>query len=346
MASSKVQWSSPSNIAVVKYWGKYGNQMPRNTSISLTLSECKSITSLEWATKKKSGGDLAIDFYFEGKKNDAFGEKTRKFLNENLYLMPFLRYYSLQISTENTFPHSAGIASSASGMSALALCLMDMARSEGIKIDVTGSTFTQHASVLARLGSGSACRSLFEGAAVWGHHPQIEDSSDQYAIGLGERLNDVFWGYHDDIVIISDEEKSVSSSAGHALMSNNPFADLRFSIAQQNAFKLMQAMQFGDVKTFGEILEEEALMLHALMMTSHPSYILMKGGTLQVIESLRKFRHETSLPVYFTLDAGPNVHILYPDTCKSQVASFLDEFVNNRFQVISDKVGEGPQKLQ
>lgn len=344
MTTGSVKWSSPSNIAIVKYWGKYGNQMPRNTSISLTLKECKSITSLEWTPKSSKDDALEIDFYLEGKKDERFASKTMTFLKENRYMLPFLKDYKIIISTENTFPHSAGIASSASGMSALSLCLLDMAQNTGRPLEIGGSSFTQNASILARLGSGSACRSLFEGAAIWGHHPEIAGSSDQYAIGMGDMLSPVFSKFYDSIVIVSSEEKSVSSTAGHALMTNNPFSDLRYSLAQKNALKALKALQFGDLLSFGEVLEAEALMLHALMMTSQPSYILIKPGTLRVIEAVRNFRNATSLPIYFTLDAGPNVHILYPDTCKKQVDDFFKSELSD-CEVIHDMVGEGPQKL-
>lgn len=319
--------------------------MPRNTSISMTLDACKSITSFEWKPLKTKKNELQVSFFHNGVANPDFAQKTLHFLKENLYLMPFLRQFDLTISTENTFPHAAGIASSASGMSAISMCLTDMANALGEPVLAGGNDDIQNASIIARLGSGSACRSLYSGAAIWGHHPQIENSSDQYAIGMGENLNRVFKAYKDAIVIVSDREKKVSSSAGHGLMVNNPFADIRYNIAQQNALKVYQTLQFGDLKTFGEIMEEEALMLHALMMTSHPSYLLLNGNTIRVIEAVRNFRADTKLPVYFTLDAGPNVHILYPDTCNVQVNEFLKTEFGDEFRIIFDHVGQGPEKL-
>ena len=118
----KITFRSPSNLAIVKYWGKYGRQLPRNASISFTLNDAYSETSLEYK-EKEDDSEITLDFYFEGKQNDAFGKRILKFLNSVSDELPFLREYHLTIHSYNSFPHSAGIASSASSMSALALCL-------------------------------------------------------------------------------------------------------------------------------------------------------------------------------------------------------------------------------
>lgn len=341
------QWKSPSNIALIKYWGKYGNQLPRNPSVSFTLDSASTTTRVTLTEKNDKNG-AHVDFLFEGQKNDAFASRIEKFLNSisNPYF-PFIQDYRLRIESSNTFPHSSGIASSASGMSALALCLSD------IQNQLTGTedfseAFYRHASVIARLGSGSASRSVFPFMAVWGTHPDIYESSDAYAIGIEEKIDPVFKTFHDDILIISPKEKSVSSTAGHQLMEGNPFAAPRYEQARQRMSALMVALSAGDIETFGRISEDEALTLHALMMCSDPSYILMEEGSLSVIKAIRQFRQDTKVPVYFTLDAGPNVHVLYPGEFSQQV----DHFINSELKpychngrIIHDKAGQGPQKI-
>ena len=340
----KVEWECPSNIAIVKYWGKFGNQLPRNTSISFTLSTAKTITSVEWTEKKTNINDILIDFYFEGNKNQAFGSKSEKFLQLILDDFPWLTKYKITIQTQNTFPHSAGIASSASGMSALAMCIMDLdSQISGNIID--SDLFMQKASYYARLGSGSACRSIFPKAALWGRHEEIAYSSNEYAIGLEHVIHPVFADYHDDILIVSKKEKSVSSSAGHKLMDGNPYATTRYLQAQQHSVELMHALKTGDLEKFGEILELEAMTLHALMMASSPSFILMEPQTLVIIDQIKALRREKAIPVYFTLDAGPNIHLLYPESVSKEVNDFLALSQIPEFQIIRDMVGQGCKKV-
>src|SRR5690606_22821198 len=111
---------------------------------------------------------------------------------------------------------------------------------------------------------------------------------------------------------VSKKEKDVSSRAGHALMEGNPYAHARYEQANTHITDMLQALENGDINAFGRIVEKEALTLHALMMTSEPSYLLMRPNTLAIIERIRSLRETKGVPVCFTLDAGPNVHLLYP----------------------------------
>ena len=342
----KITFRSPSNLAIVKYWGKYGRQLPRNASISLTLENAYSETSLEYA-EKEDDSEITLDFFFEGKTNEAFGKRILKFLNSVSGELPFLKEYHLTIHSHNSFPHSAGIASSASSMSALALCLCRMEQQVAYTLPAE-EMFYRRASYFSRLASGSACRSVYPYAASWGKTAQIQDSSDEFATPCANVLHDVFKTFHDDILIISQSEKSVSSSAGHELMEGNPFAPLRYELADKNLATLMHAFAAGDLETFGTIAEEEALMLHALMMTSQPSYILMEGGSVDAIKKVRNFRNDTKLPLYFSLDAGPNLHLLYPDSIAAQVKPFIKEELSKFCEsgrVIEDRVGKGAVEI-
>lgn len=229
--------------------------------------------------------------------------------------MPWILKGRFIIRTENTFPHSSGIASSASGFGAIARYLMEL---DGIfsgnaPDNQQPTTDNQKASFLARLGSGSACRSLYNGLVVWGETPEVEDSSDLFAVPFPEtEIHPVFRNFNDWVLLIHEGEKSVSSTVGHGLMDGNPYAERRFREAHESFEKLKIILQDGDLKRFIKLTEHEALTLHAMMMMSDPAFILMKSGTLEVINKIWKFRQETGLPIFFTLDAGANVHVLFP----------------------------------
>ena len=345
MNKGQVTWSSPSNIAIVKYWGKYGNQMPRNPSVSFTLSESKSITNVHY--QESVTGKLSVRFFLDGIENEKFASKTALFFEKLSNDLPWISALDFEINSKNTFPHSSGIASSASGMSALVMCLLEIGTLLGV-YDKSGDERLSEASHFSRLGSGSASRSVFPLMAVWGEHELYQGSSDQYAIGIGHAINDVFKTYHNDILIISRKEKSVSSSAGHGLMDTNPYATVRYKQAYDHMSKLKSVLESGDVDTFGKIAEQEALILHALMMASDPSFILLEPDSVGVIKKIREFRNETKLPVYFTIDAGPNIHVLYPDFIKNEVSQFIQNDLEKYCtdgMIIKDRVGNGPEKL-
>ena len=340
----KAAWRSPSNLAIIKYWGKYGEQLPKNPSISFTLKNAYTETILEYRTKTGSDSGINLSFFFQGQANDAFKTKIVNFLGSITDIFPFLLQMEWTMHSRNSFPHSAGIASSASAMSALALCLCSVEQElfGTLKED---KAFLQKASYIARLGSGSACRSVYPRIAVWGESGHVPGSSNLYAMPFSDRVNDVFLNFHDDILLISQEEKSVSSRAGHGLMDGNIYAENRYAQARQRMHELTHAMQTGDMETFGRIAESEALTLHALMMTSNPPYILMKPNTLAAIEKVQAFRSTTKVPLYFSLDAGPNLHLLYPDSYKADAQRFIRaelEQLCDGGKWIADEVGEGP----
>ena len=340
----KVGWQCPSNIALVKYWGKKAKQIPQNPSISFTLSECRSETFVTFEKADRFG----FRFFFEGQENPAFGAKIEKFLLDYQAFFFFFNQLDLKVESRNTFPHSSGIASSASSMSAFVMCLMEI---ESLLVGLsTGSRALDSckASYFSRLASGSASRSVFPKMALWGATPYYKGSSDEYAVSLADDIHPVFKTFRDSILIVSGETKAVSSRAGHALMEGNPYAPARYAQANDNIKSLLAALQSGDLDTFINITESEALQLHALMMCSNPSFILMKPNTLRLIEAVRNFRNETQIPLCFTLDAGPNVHLLYPKNEAEKVESFIKkELVTycNQGRWTADHVGDGPQKL-
>lgn len=346
LKEGKATWQSPSNIALVKYWGKKDNQIPANPSISFTLNNCNTKTTLSYLKKEVSNNDFDFEVYFEGEKNDAFKPKIATFFKRIETYCPFLKEYSFKIETENTFPHSSGIASSASGMSALALCVMSLEKA--LHVTITQDYFNKKASFLARLGSGSACRSIEGDLVAWGMHEDIVGASNLFGVKYPYEVHSNFKNYQDTILLVDKGEKQVSSTVGHNLMYDHPFAKQRFQQAHENLKKLISIFKTGDLKSFIKIVESEALTLHAMMMTSMPYFILMKPNTLEIIDKIWQFRANTGSNVCFTLDAGANVHVLYPEAETDQVLQFIKKelvaYCQNE-HYICDTVGFGARQL-
>jgi diphosphomevalonate decarboxylase len=342
--SASFEWSAPSNIALVKYWGKKERQIPANPSISFTLKNCKTITKLE-VVKKSENNDFSFELLFEGKPKEDFKPKIQNFFERIESYCPFLKEYHFKIDTQNTFPHSSGIASSASGMAALAMNIMSLEKA--INPSISDEYFYAKASFLARLGSGSACRSIKGEVVVWGNHAEISGSSDLFGVEFSA-IHSNFKNYQDTILLVDKGEKQVSSTVGHDLMHNHPFAERRFTQAHENLSKIKAILSSGYVEEFIKIVESEALTLHAMMMTSMPYFILMKPNTLEIINKIWKFRNDTQVPVCFTLDAGANVHVLYPENVKENVLQFIQneliEYCQNG-QYICDEIGNGSQLI-
>jgi len=343
--SGKITWKAPSNIALVKYWGKKPNQIPANPSVSFTLDACATTTTLSFTPLKESAKSFSFDLLFEGQSKEEFKPKIETFFTRIEKYLPFLKSYHFTIETSNSFPHSSGIASSASGMAALALCLMSM--EEQMNPDITANYFNKKASFLARLGSGSACRSIEGDLIQWGVDETIEGSSNIYAIKYPYSVHENFKNYHDTILLVHKGQKEVSSTVGHNLMHGHPFAEQRFTQAHNHLRDLEAVFLNGDLDRFIEIVENEALSLHAMMMTSTPYFMLMKPPTLGIIQKIWEFRKRSGSKVCFTLDAGANVHVLYPEREKEVVYQFIkDELIAfcEKGQYICDRIGFGARK--
>ena len=311
------------------------------------MRESVTETQLSFEPRKSNAAGIQLAFFFHNAPQPQFEARIKTFLESITDIFPFLPQLNLVIRTQNSFPHSAGIASSASAMSAIALCLCSLEHHFFNTLEAD-TTFRQKASFVARLGSGSACRSIFAKAGFWGKHGEMEGSTDEYAVSAESVLHPVFQDYCNTILIVNRAEKSVSSTAGHALMEHHPYADVRYDQATLHIHHLLTALRTGDVEEFGRITENEALTLHALMMASNPSYILLQPTTLTIIDELRRFRADTSLPVCFSLDAGPNPHILYPQSARQAVEDFIHDKLLQYCadgKYIADGVGEGPEEI-
>ncbi|MCX6287981.1 MAG: GYDIA family GHMP kinase [Bacteroidetes bacterium] len=337
-----VSWESPSNIAFIKYWGKRGVQLPANPSLSMTLSRAVSRTTVRAVPGREPAAIISVN----GDSNHSFIPKMRKLLIWLKPLLPAIEGYSYEIDTTNSFPSSAGIASSASGISAFSLCLLDLARM------ITGEDhgndeFLRMASRVSRMGSGSASRSVYGGFTVWGETPLVPGSSDEKAVPLRSGIHRDFLSLQDAILIVSGKAKSISSTGGHALMDAHPFAGARYLQANKNLKECLDAMGKGDFEKFARICEHEAISLHSLIMTSAGNNILMLPESLQIMNRIRDARKQ-GMPVCFSLDAGPNVHLLYPLDYSATVGDFISTELlpfcpDQRY--IPDHCGQGPFRI-
>lgn len=322
----KIESKCGSNIALIKYWGKYYPQLPANPSISYTLSESFTQTTINFEKTTKFSVQVFLGKHF----NEKFSKKIEKYFLSIKPYLPFIDKYKYIIYTTNSFPHSSGIASSASGFGAIADCLVKMSTLLGEK---NNEEFNKaKISFLARLGSGSACRSVYNGLVVWGKNKAIPGSSDLYAVPFPFEISPVFKTIQDTVLLIHEGVKEISSTLGHDLMKDHPYAKTRFTDARKNLSELTMVLQKGDLETFGRIVEHEALSLHAMMMTSFPAFILMKPETLAAIKKIWEFRKDTRHHLYFTLDAGANIHLLYPEEEKNEIFPFI----NNELIIYSE----------
>ena len=338
------QWKSPSNIALIKYWGKKTNQIPLNPSISFSLKNCFTETKISYKTKKT--GKLDFSFLFHGEGNPSFEDKLKQFFFRIEKYCPFLLDLELKVESKNSFPHSSGIASSASSYSSLALCIMDIEKE--LNPSMSKKFFFKKASFLARLGSGSACRSTLGFFSIWGKSDFFNSTNDLYAVKYPNKIHDIFQGIYDTILIVDKEKKEVSSTIGHNLMEGHSFSNDRLNQVKSNFKNLKNALETGDMDTFIKVVELEALTLHSMMMTSVPSYILLKPNTIKIINLIWKYRKENNSKICFSLDAGANIHLIYPkkeyDSVQKLISNELIKFCESG-EFINDMIGIGPLKL-
>lgn len=337
--NKKYGWRCAPNIAIVKYWGKHPGQLPASPSVSMTLKESVTETFVSFTEDEKG-----VRFIFNGEPEPSFSRRIEKYFGTLGKVVPWLEGVGAVIESRNNFPHSAGIASSASAFGALALCVTEAHHDRGFLSD---DQFYPFASNLARMGSGSAARSVFGGFTLWGETPGVTGSSDLEAIPL-QHIHENFSDMRDLIVVVSDRKKSVSSSAGHELMEHHPFAGQRYGLARGRAAAMPAILRDGDVETFSRITIAEGLGLHALMLTSDPPVNLLEPLSVEIIRLADRFRAETGLPLAYTLDAGPNVHLIFPGSMAGEMARFTGELpasCDGRIRLIEDRRGDGPQCL-
>lgn len=281
---------APSNIAFIKYWGKkdYLLNIPMNGSISMNLSNLLTTTTVEFDMKY-----AADEVILNGEKNSQRTyERVVKHL-EKIRNMADVQIKAKVVS-QNNFPESTGLSSSASGFAALTL-----AATKAVGLDLS----EKELSILARQGSGSACRSVSSGFVEW---LDGEMNDDSYAVTI---FPADYWDIVDIVAIVSTEKKEVPSSEGQKCAVVSPFFQPRV-VRMKNKIELCKKLiEKKDFTRFGELIEAEALEMHAVMITSVPSLLYWTPQTLMMMKQVQKWRKE-GLETYFTINTGQDVHII------------------------------------
>ena len=322
----KATAKTPANIALIKYWGKKDEKLrlPLNSSISMNLSNCYTVTTVEFS--KRFQKDFVGISSVEAKKlptHRPFGhtrvithlERIRKLAKSNL---------KAKVVSKNSFPRSAGIASSASGFAALTL-----AATKAVGLDLSEKEF----SILARLGSGSACRSISDGFVEW---KKGKTSKDSFAYSL---YPPNYWDLRDIIVIVQKKEKKIGSSSGMKNVKTSLFFKARLASINGRIRKIKEALKEKDFKLLGETIEEEAINMHCVIMTQKPALFYWNSVTIEIIKAVQNWR-EKDLSVYFTIDAGSSIHLIYQAKDEKEVVKRINQ-LNGVLDVIINKPARG-----
>ena len=309
---------APANIAFIKYWGKKDEELrlPTNGSISMNLSNLLTTTTVEFSSKYKSD-EILINNKIDEKENkrvENFLDKVRQMAKSNL---------RAKVVSENNFPKSGGLASSASGFAALTV-----AATASIGLNLS----KEELSILARIGSGSACRSIPHGFVEW-----FEGNDSQSSFAQSIHPAD-YWNILDIIVIFQKGDKKITSTDGQKLVKTSLFFKERLNNIKNKIENIKELIKQKDFINFGELVEKEALELHAIMLTSDPPILYLQPKSIKIIQAVWQWRSE-GLSVYFTIDAGPNIHLICQEKDQKQLVDKLQKIKGIKYIVNSPTVG-------
>lgn len=295
---------APSNIAFTKYWGRKNEELriPENGSISMNLSNLLTTTTVEFLDNY--GEDQVI---INGNKEEGESSRVIKHLDRIRKIAGINQ--KAKVVSENNFPTGTGLSSSASGFAALTV-----AASNAASLHLS----EKELSILARLGSGSACRSIPDGFVEWLDGDTNETS---YAVQI---FRADYFDILDVVVIASSEKKDVSTSIGQQTAASSPFMNLRLSRMTEKNKQIKTLIKEKDFEKFGQLVEAEALELHAIMLTQTPSLIYLRPETIAIIKATQKWRSK-GLPVYFTLNTGQDVHLICQGKDKEKVVNLAKD---------------------
>lgn len=320
---------APANIAVIKYWGARDLQhaVPANPSISMTLSTCLSTTSVQLID---AGADEIL-LAGDGTLRPATGSFRDRIAAHLSTLRQRLgRHEHFRVATRNSFPAAAGMASSASGFAALAVAVTG-----ALDVEVGPDGLSE----LARLsGSGSAARSVMGGWVEW---PSV-DSGERFT--ARQLASAEHWTLCDIIAVVQQAPKDVSSLDGHRRASSSPHFERRLSLLPGRLEGVRRAIAGRDLESLGAVLEEDAIELHLVAMSSRPPIFYWAPATLAVMQTVRALR-ASGVRAYYTMDAGANVHVLCDPADEDAVAAALAGTAGV-VDLVRDRTGNGPRRLE
>lgn len=323
---------SPSNIAFIKYWGAEDLEraIPVNPSLSMTLRACYSRSTVEWLDE-----DGEHEIRWRAASGD-FEDAPPAFASRVRAHFDYLRDWSkrggrFHLATENSFPAAAGMASSASGFSALTLATIG-----ALGLEVSPA----EQSVLARRsGSGSAARSVMGGYVEWPASGEAGAASGArcYARQVAGAEH---WDLRNVIAVVEHGAKSTSSLDGHRRARSSPYFRTRQRQLPERFAAVRRALQACDLDRLGTLIEAEAIDLHCIAMTSEPPIFYWRPATLAVLAEVRAMRR-VGVAAYGTMDAGANVHVICSPDSEAEVAARLGR-LDVELSLIHDGVGAGP----
>ena len=308
------------NIAFIKYWGNRDNalRIPMNGSISMNLDGLFTRTTVSFQPS------LPYDeLIINGHEIAGAGRGRVSYVLDIIRDMANI-HESAEVMTENNFPSGAGIASSASAFAALAL-----AGSKAAGLNLSERKLSR----LARRGSGSAARSIPGGFVEW---QAGESDDDSFAFSITDSNH---WKIVDCVAIVSASHKKTGSTEGHSIAPTSPLQAARVTDAPRRLEICRNAILNCDFDSFASIVELDSDMMHAVMMTSTPALHYWKPVSLEVMNKVRSWRTE-GIPVCYTVDAGPNVHVICPETEAHIVDKRLRE-ISGVEDVLVARAGEG-----
>lgn len=292
---------APANIAFLKYWGKRdaASRLPANTSFSMNLSNATTITTVEF-----SDAYTTDQVEFDGEVV-SIHETKRVIDHVNLIRHSAGNTQHARIVTKNSFPKGTGVASSASGFAALTV-----AAAGALGLNLSERELT----ILSRRGSGSACRSIPDGFVMW-EKGTSDDTSYAHSIAAS-----TYWDLRDVLCIVDTSMKKVSTSEGHENATSSPLWEKRQRDIDTVLHDMVDAFLARDFARFGQLVEDECLSMHAVMQTQTPPLMYWNDVTVELMKSISTWRKE-GLSVYYTIDAGPNVHVLCEAIHEQQVVA-------------------------
>jgi len=302
MQPGKATAVAPANIAFIKYWGArdLDRAIPMNTSISMTLEHCVTQCTVETLGH---GGE---DEVWLAEPDGGFGTPDPDFAQRMRQQLDRIRKWAgrteaVRVATRNTFPTAGGLASSASGFAALTLAAVGVFSKKASARDL---------SLLARRsGSGSACRSILGGFVEWTASKgdgNVNSDDDSYARQLADSEH---WDLRNVIAVVEIGPKTVSSIEGHRRALTSPYYTKRQELLPDRLDRVRKAIRERDLAALGPVIEEEAIDLHLIAMSSQPPIFYWSPGTIAVLRAVRELRQE-GLAAWATMDAGANVHVI------------------------------------
>lgn len=316
---------APSNIAFIKYWGKKEEvlRLPENGSVSMCLSNLLTTTTVEFSSDYK--GDLVEIGGYKGDMGNK-GDMGRIRIIEHLDRIRKMAGINLKakVVTKNNFPTGTGLSSSASGFAALTLA---GAKAAGLNLS------EKELSILARQGSGSACRSIPDGFVEW-----LDGNTSETSYGVSI-FPPEHWEICDVVAVVSREKKEISSTEGQKLTGTSPFFKTRILNIKNKILKIKEYIKYKKFTEFGEMTEAEALEMHAIMLTSQPSLIYLMPNSILLMKLVKKWRSE-GLECYFTVNTGQDIHIIVEKKNESALCERLRS-VEEVKEIIVNEAGKG-----